>query len=167
MQKRACLVKTCPEQRFCVPYLHTFFIAGSRIDGLKIVFWFFCEFQIAPRVLQYTICPQECIKTLNSPLPPPPLLSLCGSIFSCSYMITTSWICKLKTLYLYIHTMSPTDRDPFQYLANYVITGSRVCSIQHLCPLFRHIHLAPKELSWSAIYDFASENSPGVRKDLQ
>jgi hypothetical protein len=64
-------------------------------------------------------------------------------------MITTSWIRGLADahLYLYLHTMSPTDRGPFQYLANYLTTGSRVCGIQHLCPLFRHIHLAPKELS--------------------
>jgi hypothetical protein len=73
MQRRAYLAKTSPDQRFCVPYLRTFLIAGSRIDGLKIVFRFFRELQIAPRVLQYTICPQECIKNLNSPLPPPPL----------------------------------------------------------------------------------------------
>jgi hypothetical protein len=32
------LAKTNLVQHFCVPYLHTFSIAGSRIDGLKIVF---------------------------------------------------------------------------------------------------------------------------------
>jgi hypothetical protein len=31
-------------------------------------------------------------------------------------------------------------------LANHLATGSRVCGIQQLCPLFRHIHLATKEI---------------------
>ena len=141
MQRRSCLAKASPGQRFCVPYLHTFSIAGSRIGNLKIVFQIFCELQTVPGVPKYTICSQECIKTLNSL--PPLLLSLSSSIFSRNYMITASWIHKLTTLYLYIHTMSPTDRGPFQYLDNYLITGSQVCSIQHLCPLFHHIHLHP------------------------
>jgi hypothetical protein len=51
------LAKASPDQRFCVPYLHTFSIAGSRIDGLKIVFRIFRELQTAPGVPQYTICP--------------------------------------------------------------------------------------------------------------
>jgi hypothetical protein len=32
------LAKTSPGHRFPIPYLDTFSIAGSRIDGLKIVF---------------------------------------------------------------------------------------------------------------------------------
>jgi hypothetical protein len=86
MQRRSCLAKASPGQRFRVPYLHTFSIAGSRIDGLKIVFQIFRELQTAPRVPQYTICPQECIKTLNSPLfPPPPLYYP----FVVLYLVTT------------------------------------------------------------------------------
>ena len=69
-------------------------------------------------------------------------------------MITTSWIHKLATLYLYIHTMSPTNRGSFQYLANYLATGTWVCGIQHLCPLFRDLQFIA----------FTSDNSPGVRK---
>jgi hypothetical protein len=111
-----------------------------------------------PVVPQYTICSQEYIKTLNfSPRlpPPPPLLSLGGSIFSRNYMITAPWICKLTTLYLYLHTMSPINRGPFQYLANYLITRSQVCGIQHLCPMFRHIqHIFP--LSSSRVLSFSS-----------
>jgi hypothetical protein len=59
------LAKTSLGQRFPVPYLDTFSIAGSRIDGLKIVFRIFRELQTVPGVPQYTICPLECIKTLN------------------------------------------------------------------------------------------------------
>jgi hypothetical protein len=65
-------------------------------------------------------------------------------------MITASWIQKLATLYLYLHTMSPNDPDTFQYLANYMIIGS-----QHLCPLFCHIqHLFP--LSSSHVLSLSS-----------
>ena len=70
------LAKTSPDQHLCVLYLHTFLIAGSRIDGLKIVFRIFRELQIAPEVLQYTICPHECIKTLSFSLPPPSIIPL-------------------------------------------------------------------------------------------
>jgi hypothetical protein len=44
----------------------------------------------------------------------PPLLSLCGSIFSRISMIMASWIRGLADadIYLYLHTMSQTDRGP-------------------------------------------------------
>jgi hypothetical protein len=80
------------------------------------------------------------------PLSSSPLLSLSGSILSRISMITASRVGGLADahLHLYLHIMSPTDHRPFQYLANYLTTGSRVSAIEHLCPLFRHIHLAPK-----------------------
>jgi hypothetical protein len=56
-------------------------------------------------------------------------------------MITASWIRRLADahLYLYLHTISSTDYNSFQYLANYLTIGSRVCGIQHLCPMFHDL----------------------------
>jgi hypothetical protein len=59
------LVKTNPAHRFPIPYLDTFSIAGSRIDGLKIVFRIFDDLQTMPRVPRYTICLLKC--PLRSP----------------------------------------------------------------------------------------------------
>ena len=39
---------------FLIPYLATFWIAGSRVGGLKIGPLLLCVLQIAPRVLRYT-----------------------------------------------------------------------------------------------------------------
>jgi hypothetical protein len=54
------LAKTSLGHRFPIPYLDTFSIAGSRIDGLKIVFRIFRDLQTVPGVPRYTICPLEC-----------------------------------------------------------------------------------------------------------
>jgi hypothetical protein len=80
------------------------------------------------------------------PLSSSHLLFLCGSILSHISMITTSRVGEFvdSHLHLYLPIMSPIDHGPFQYLANYLTTGSRASTIKHLCPLFHHIHLAPK-----------------------
>jgi hypothetical protein len=54
------LAKTSLGQRFPIPYLDTFSIVGSQIDGLKIVFGIFHNLQTVPGVPRYTICPLEC-----------------------------------------------------------------------------------------------------------
>jgi hypothetical protein len=92
------------------------------------------------------------------PLSSSPLLSLSGSILSHIFMITGSRVGGLADahLHLYRHIMSPTDHRPFQYLANYLTVGSRVSAIELLCPVFRHIHLAPKT---SVIYNSAPDSS--------
>jgi hypothetical protein len=92
------------------------------------------------------------------PLSSSPLLSISSSILSCIFMITASWVGGLEDahLHLYHHIMSPTNRHPFQYLANYLTIGSQVSAIKLLCPVFRHIHIAPKTF---VIYISAPDSS--------
>jgi hypothetical protein len=80
------------------------------------------------------------------PLSSSPVLSLSGSILSRIFMIMASRVGGLEDahLHIYLHTMTPTDHQSFQYLVNYLTTASRDSAIKLLFPLFGHIHLAPK-----------------------
>jgi hypothetical protein len=50
----SCFYITSPTDRFPIPYLATFSIAGSQAGGLKIALLLFCVLQTTPRVPRYT-----------------------------------------------------------------------------------------------------------------
>jgi len=114
---------------FPIPYLDTFSIAGSRADGLKIVFWIFCDLQTVPGVSRYTICLLEC-----------PVMS--PTVHRSFQYLATSWF--------YVHDMvnfhactccnqcvsNSAYRFLVPYLDTFLIVGSWTGGLRTMFPMF-------------------------------